>query len=341
MKWGWRVIALVLLAGVMLAAPWAARTAVVDVKEKLKPEKAAWEGVITVGIVPSFPTVNVDGWLNACFRGFEKQEGNVLVSLRELTEVGVRTGAAAGTLPDVLLVGLNVLDDPANYFVCMEGETTVREDLRGAGTVEQTRYAVPLAMGGYALLGNRRLLDTVGWSPELGFEETMALLTQKDMALAAPQMAYTDPAQAFSRMGEAGQVRVDSERIHSKIWPDFVIEEKYVFYVCTQREIKRMQTLQSAGKGFETVLVVPKGRAYTDQVLLGGMVRPELTAVHADDENNRAEWIGRLFRYLLAEEQQRELTRAGLFSVTQEEAIYEEGTQMAALEMSLRQVQLP
>ena len=61
LKWGWRVLALGLLIAAALAAPWAARTAVVDVKQRLKPEKPAWQGVVAVGVVPSFPTVNVNG----------------------------------------------------------------------------------------------------------------------------------------------------------------------------------------------------------------------------------------------------------------------------------------
>ena len=336
LKWGWRVLALGLLIAATLAAPWAARTAVVDVKQRLKPEKPAWQGVVSVGVVPSFPTVNVNGWLKASFRRFEAQNSGVLVSLRELTETGVRTGAAAGTLPDALLFGMTVPLDAEQLLQPLPDSPSVRSDLQDAGVWGGERLALPVAMGGYALLGNRKLLDAAGWSPSLNFDDTMALLAEKDMAVATPQMPYTDPLQALARMGDAGQVRVDGERSHSKVWPDFVIEEKYAFYVATQREIRRMQALGSAGKGFETVLLVPEGQAYTDQVLLSGVVRPELTAAGRENAEARAQCAARLLQFLLEEETQRDLARAGLFPVTDCGPVYADDEQMAALERALQ-----
>lgn len=340
-KWGWRVAAFLLLMGVIWAASRTARTAVVDVKKKLKPEKTSWEGVVTVGLVPSFPTVNLDGWLQASFRSFEKQQSNVLVSLRKMTTVGVRTGAASGTLPDVLLVGLNILEEPEQLFVPLDDETCIREDLYGAGKVGQTRYALPVAMGGYALMGNRRLLDGVGWSPKCDFAQTMALLAEKGQSVAAPQIANINPMQALTEMGEVGSVQVENSRVHAKVWPDFVLEQKYTFYVGTQREVRRMQTLCSAGKGFETVLMLPKNTAYTDQILLGGVVRSELTNAEVYDREEKEKWSAQLILHLLKEEQQMDLNRAYLFSVLPDQHLYEDGTQMAALEASLRSVFFP
>ncbi|MGN1250867.1 MAG: hypothetical protein ACI4XW_12405 [Candidatus Spyradocola sp.] len=336
MKWGWRVLALGLLIAAILAAPIAARTAVVDVKQRLRPDTPAWEGVVSVGVVPSFPTVNLSGWLNAAFRRFEAQNSGVLVSLREITETGVRAGAAAGTLPDALLFGMTVPLGAEDVLQPMTGKPDVRGDLQGAGVWGGERYALPVAMGGYALLGNRRLLDAAGWSPSLGFDGTMALLADKNLAIAAPNMPYTDPLRALTAMGDVAGVRVDGERPHSKVWPDFVIEEKYVFYLATQREIRRMQALSGAGKGFDTVLLVPDGAPFTDQVLLGGVTRPELTAAGRESADQRAQYAQRLLEHLTAEEAQQDLARAGLFPVTACSPIYADNEQMAALEESLR-----
>ena len=100
LRGGGRLIALVLLGAVLFAAPWAAETAVTDVKEKLRGPQPEWTGVLSAGIVPSFPTVNLNGWLAARSREFEKQQGCVLLTLREMTAQGVKAAAAAQNLPD-------------------------------------------------------------------------------------------------------------------------------------------------------------------------------------------------------------------------------------------------
>ncbi len=335
MKRAGRFFALLMLAAVMLAAPWAAQTAVVDVKEKLKPPKPVWEGVLSVAVVPSFPTLNLNGWLGACSRDFEKQEGNVLVSLREMTQEGVLTGAAAGNLPDILLFGAGVFNRPQDLLTRMRGAAAVKPGLSELGSVGGERYAVPLAMGGYCLLGNRSLLDGAGWSPNLTMGQTLELIKEKDLAVASPAMPYTQPLTAFEQMGETSGIKVDSEREHTKIWPDFALEKKYAFYVATQREVRRMATLQSAGKGFDTVILTPEEPVYVDQVLLGGMVDPKYS-LKSDDALYRAEWAGRLFSFLLTDEMQLRLSQAGLFPATQVEGVYDADTQMGVIERSLQ-----
>ena len=336
MKRAGRFFALLLLAAVMLAAPWAAQTAVVDVKEKLKPPKPVWEGVLSVAVVPSFPTVNLSGWLGACSRDFEKREGNVLVSIREMTQEGVQTGAAAGNLPDILLFGAGVFSRPQDLFLRMRGAAAgLKPDLADVGRSGGDRYAVPLAMGGYGLLGNRQILDSLSWSPNLNMEETLQLLKEKDMAVASPAMPYTNPLAAFQSRGDAGGVKTSGELPHAKIWPDFALEKKYAFYVATQREVRRMAALQSAGKGFDTVLLTPEEPVYVDQVLLGGMVDPKFS-LKSDDAVYRAEWAGRLFSYLLTDEMQLGLSQAGLFPVTAVTGVYDADSQMGMIEKSLQ-----
>ena len=62
MRRAWRGLALVLLLGALAAAPWAAGGAVQNLRDMLQKPAPEWEGVLTVGVVPSFPTVNLDGW---------------------------------------------------------------------------------------------------------------------------------------------------------------------------------------------------------------------------------------------------------------------------------------
>lgn len=133
LRGGGRLIALVLLGAVLFAAPWAAETAVTDVKEKLRGPQPEWTGVLSAGIVPSFPTVNLNGWLAARSREFEKQQGCVLLTLREMTAQGVKAAAAAQNLPDLLFFGQGVLDDPAALLLCMETEVSPRAALQNVG----------------------------------------------------------------------------------------------------------------------------------------------------------------------------------------------------------------
>ena len=332
---GERLIALVLLGAVLLAAPWAAETAVTDVKEKLKGPQPEWTGVLSAGIVPSFPTVNLNGWLAARSREFEKQQGCVLLTLREMTAQGVKAAAAAQNLPDLLLFGQGVLDDPAALLLCIETEVSPRAALQNVGIQNGVCYAVPLAVGTYGLLGDLAQLDAAGWTPQMDAAQTLRLCAEKNLAIACPLMPYTSPESALRAMGDVTGVSMETGKVHFKLWPDFVIDRKYAFYVATQREVRRMETLQATGKGFETVLIVPQ-TPYLDQVLLGSAVKPEFTG-HTQDAAYRAQMAGRFFAHLLTEESQNQLSQAGLFPAIDGAAAYEKDSDLGKMEAALQE----
>ena len=126
------------------------------------------------------------------------------------------------------------------------------------GVQNGARYAVPLAAGAYGLLGDVAQLDAAGWTPQMDAEQTLRLCAEKKLAIACPLLLYTSPESALRAMGDVTGVSMETGKVHFKLWPDFVMERKIRFYVATQREVRRMETLQAAGKGFETVLIVPK-----------------------------------------------------------------------------------
>lgn len=335
MRRAWRGLALVLLLGALAAAPWAAGDAVQNLRDMLHKPAPEWEGVLTVGVVPSFPTVNLDGWLAAQSRAFEKQEGYVLVSLRTMTRAGVRAGAAAQTLPDVLLFGMGVFAQPDTLLTPLSGANGVRKALREAGMDGKTRYAVPVALGGYGLLANLDRLEALGWSPDWTLAETLSRAAEAGLAAACPSAPYTAPLTALRSLGAPEALSVRADRPHEKIWADFALDGDYAFYVATQREVKRMETLQARGSGVPTAFLAPEGEAYTDQVLLAGIVRPELTSAGDRDEAHRRACAEAFFAFLLGDEAQGGLGQAQLFSVTGAGPLYEEGTAMAALEAAL------
>ncbi len=279
-------------------------------EDKLNLPEEKWEGILTCAVVPSFPTVNLNGWLNSAFASFEKENDGVLVSLKEMTEAGIRAAADAGTLPDILFFGVTLQDTMESY--CLPDS------------------AVPVAKGGYGLLGNVKLLDGIGWSPNLSPQENTNLLAEHKLSVAAPLLLYVSTLEALNRYGDFSAVSVISDQPHAKVWSGFALEDEYAFYVATQREIMRMETLCAAGKGIETVLVpIP----WTDQVLMLGIVRQNLT--QKGESEGRKSVCERLVEHLCSEEIQSTIGKAALFPVMEGLQIYEPGTQMAQMEDAL------
>lgn len=314
MKTVGRVAAFLLLCVVLFFAPWAIENAVVDVREQIKPKETRWKGVISVGVVPTFSMESAGMWLETCGKAFARENSNVLVTVREMTKAGVQAGAVAQTLPDVLIFGSGV-------FEAAERETICRMD-----------HAQPVAAGAYALLGNRELLEKAGWQQNMGTEETLALAQSARLRVAVPRRDYADPLAALQCMGDVGDAAVQD--LYARVWPDFALEEKYALYVATQREILRMCTLQKAGRGFETVLIVPEEPLGAEQTLLCAPVRRELTA--RLDNAAGEEWILRWGDFLEEEAQQAQLASAGLFAVGGNIGLYEEGHPLRCIEEMLQ-----
>ena len=311
-----RIAAFMLLCAVLLAAPWAMKHAAVDVREHIRPKETRWQGVISVGIVPTFSMESADGWLKTCAKTFAQENSNLLVSVREMTRAGVQAGAAAQTLPDVLICGAMVFDG------------SEKELIFGKGTAQ------PVAAGAYALLGNRALLEESGWQENMSAGDALTLVQKGQLNIAVPRRDYADPLAALRSMGTVGDAV--GQDLYARVWPDFALEEKYALYVATQREVLRMRALQSAGRGFETVLIVPEDPTGEDQTLLCAAVRHELTA--RQDDAACAEWAMRWMNYLTADAQQAGLGTAGLFSVKGNAGLYEEGHPLHSIEELLQPI---
>ena len=63
MKQLMRVLAFALLCATVLSVPWAIKGATVDVRERIRPKDTRWQGVISVGFVPTFPMERAGSWL--------------------------------------------------------------------------------------------------------------------------------------------------------------------------------------------------------------------------------------------------------------------------------------
>ena len=281
-----RWLALALVCAVVAAAPWAMKTAAVDVRDIIRPQEETWEGVISIGIVPTFALESAGKWLKTCAGTFMQQEKNITVTLREMTKLGVQTAAAAQAMPDVLVHANGVF---------AEREAWMGEDAQ-------------LAAGRYVLLGNTALLTQAGWTRDMTVRDTLQLAEAKALRIAVPRRDYADPMAALLQMGASGEGAV--EDLYARVWPDFALEGKYALYVATQREAARMDTLHSAGRGVEAVRMEPEAAVDADLKLMWTAVQPDWTT--RQDDAACAEWVGKLRTCLVQEEAQNLLESAGL-----------------------------
>lgn len=210
----------------------------------------------------------------------------------------------------------------------------MRGALQPAGRDGETRYAVPLAMGGYGLLCNADRLEALGWSEEANLAETMELAGGAGLSAACPKAPYTDPLAALRAMGAPESLSVRADLPHEKIWAEFALDGDYALYVATQREVRRMEVLQERGSACARPFS-RGGRGLRGQVLLAGIVQPALTSAGERDAQSRRDCAEAFFAFLLGEEAQAGLVQAQLFSVTGAGPLYEAGTPMGALEASL------
>lgn len=282
-----RWMALALVCAVVAAAPWAMKTAAVDVRDIIRPQEETWEGVISIGIVPTFALESAEKWLKTCTETFMQREKNITVTLREMTKLGVQTAAAAQAMPDVLVHANGVF---------AEREAWMGEDAQ-------------LAAGRYVLLGNTALLTQAGWTQDMTVRDTLQLAEAKALRIAVPRRDYADPMAALLQMGGPAEAAV--EDLYARVWPDFVLEGKYALYVATQREAARMDVLRSAGRGVEAVRMEPEVPVDADLKLMWTAVQPDWTTRR--DDAACAEWAEKLKTCLVQEEAQNLLESAGLY----------------------------
>lgn len=335
---GWRLALRLLAAALALAfvlcAPWAWERTPVDPRGRLEGEKPPWKGVLTVALVESFPCEGAAGWLNAWARALEKRCDGLLLSVRTFNVNTYRELKVARALPDVLLLSTGVESEPDGVFLPVSGARGLRQELTAAVLGHDgTPRAVPVAMGGYGLLANLPLLDGMQLTDQADAALLREGMEKLGKAVACPGAAYTRPESAFAAM-TGGALPVEYG-LREKLWPEFVLEQKHFAFVATQRELRRMVLLQSAGRGFETMLL-PVPQSFTDQVLALAIPDPAYTG-HQGDRTYRLEAAGHFAALLLCEEAQLALRGAGLFSVREGLRIYGSGADpcMAALEEQL------
>jgi hypothetical protein len=265
-------------------------------------------------------------WMERQCADFEDAHAGVSVRIRraqpaELVEAGA-------VLPDVLLFAPGVVADPEPLLAPIYGETPVRAELAAAGRWRDVQWAIPVAMGGYALL----IAEEAYRTPVVSALDPAAMAGAtraargKQSARYALQCAKGGPLAypaALLALGGAlrdgwpqgsaglrGQGTLPEDFglcTPDKAYADFTVGRAGAL-IATQREVRKYSALEARGKGFP-FRVEPGRQAFTDQLLMMGVLRGDL----GDDQ--RAALCAELLWRLVGEQAQQALTEYGLFPV--------------------------
>lgn len=337
-RWIIGLVAFALVIGAIFLYEGAMDRLPFNPKQMLESPNPDWEGILTVGVVSTWGSENFVSWLSARAREFEKANPGTLISILEFNEQAYENYKAKGQLPDVVILSAFVENDPQEVLRPVSGHLPLREDALASGEYGGRQYGVPVALGAYALMGNVPKLDALQLHTQSSIAEIAEGVKKSGRGIGCPVYKGVRAEKALEWMVGKGEIPVQYA-IRDKAWPDFALDEKTLFFVATQREVRRMKVLQSAGRCFEIAMMNP-GQAYSDQMLMLTIPKVKYTG-HSADRGFRTTQAAKLAAYLICEESQEKLAQAGVFSTRQGLKLYDEGP-MSDLENELfKDVQMP
>lgn len=242
-------------------------------------------------------------WLSKQASLFEKAHSGVKIRLRR-AEPGAWAEPGA-VLPDLLVFAPGTLDAPETLLTPIAGAEGFWEEPLRAGRWQTQQYALPLALGGYAVVIHEKL-----W-PEGA--EWRAPGTEKKQVRYALHCAQGGGLVALAQWPE-GVAAARTLTVHPDLgqampepaYQDFAAGRVTAF-VCTLDQVRRFAALEAAGKGFaHRVQALPSG--FCDQILLAGIPKDEREA-------ERLSMTEALLQALTQEEAQNALAEYGLLPV--------------------------
>ncbi len=129
-------------------------------EEMVRRRYETWTGVLRLWKCEGWESGSgsLTAWLNECISAFEKSHPGAYIQITDVPEETLRAFDSGGVNPpDMIVWAPGMLDAPYS-LMAMEEEQPLRPALSGAGLWQGTRYAVPVALGGYALAVNTRLI---------------------------------------------------------------------------------------------------------------------------------------------------------------------------------------
>ncbi len=314
-------------------------------KNELVAEKySGWSGVIRIWLVEGWKpgAGSFNGWLNNCTGRFEKMHDGVYVQIQTVN------ASAAGTLfengiipPDMMIFPPNVLDSPT-HLIPLDRNNTLRHPFMDSGLYGGVLYAMPIAAGGYAWAYNTSLIERIPntwkdhgfaisafpddeklfWSAGLmGLcsgrylsepSEVKELDIARDLDLGLSIIEATPAPTATAEPSDADFLYCalpDGFSSDLDAYSDF-ITGKIAAIPVTQYHIRRLAALSDTGKGPDWNIETTGDIPFTDQLLFAAVV-------DRNEDVEKQTLCREFIDHLLSDDCQKELNRAGAFSVTE------------------------
>lgn len=366
-----RAAAWLILIAMTALAPFAAASLKAGQENMVQKSRYSWTGVLRLWKCEGWQSGNgtLTAWLNECIAAFEKGHPGAYV---QVTEVSAETMAAfmeaSVNPPDMILYAPGMLEAPYSLME-MEESIPVKQTLTSLGLWQGARYAAPIALGGYAMAINSRLLPetTDNWSEATVPEGTLlnapadgeyrswsaALISlfagsyaQEGGSERAPVGEGIDLGLATGAPEETAHpektegMALIPNALPSLLPEDFrMLESVYSLFASgeiaampvTQREIRRLQLLSETGKAPDW-RAEAMGLPFTDQAALFSIV-----SWPRKDIEERQSLCLELMRLMLSEEMQRKMTVSRAFPAREMAGLYQNVSGMREIESALNQ----
>jgi len=312
---------------------------------------SSWSGVLRIWKCEGWQSGSgsLTPWLNACVAAFEKRHPGVYIQISDVSAETLRAFSSDElNPPDAVIFAPGMLESPESLLP-LSTVFSLKPSLRKTGFCQGAQYAVPIAMGGYALAVNTRLMPETpeNWSDHSS-EETVILHCPKDSdylswsaALLALFSGSSAPMQENVPIGDGvnlglpdlapsptpDAVRTEPrENALPQTLPDAFRKEASVYSLftsgkaaaipVTQREIVRLNALSESGKAPDW-RIETMGLPFSDQLSFFSVVNyPRKDA--ADRQRLCADFLS----LLLSEEMQKKLTSVRAFPVFPVSGLY-------------------
>lgn len=358
-----------------LAPVWMA-SAPVGRGEYIRKNHSAWAGVLRIWKCEGWESGNgtMTAWLTGCIDRFERRNPGVYIQLTDVSRESLRTFAEGKVNPpDMILYAPGMLDAPYSLME-LEQNISVRKPLDELGLWQGARYAVPVALGGYAMAVNSQLLPETpqDWRGYALQEEKTNRGSEKIGLLNAPKDGeYTAWSAAMLCLfaGQYGAGKKDGsapvgegmelglpqaeeaetpEAVRQPEWienglpaglPDDFMQAGSVYAQFTAGQIAAMPVTQREIRRLQQLSdegKAPDWRAEAmGQPFTDQALLFSVAAWPRDDLKERQALAVRFMELMLSEEMQTRLTSSRAFSVLDRTELYRGNPGMRALEQAL------
>lgn len=339
-----RICIFVLLASLIVAFRWT-RFLPLSADDALNRSQNAWCGVLRMWVLEGWEagSGSLVPWLTAASQAFERAHDGVYVQVTPVSRELMRSfNYAAKNPPDLILFYPGALDTPDDLLKTNAGaELTTRFGECGDG------FALPVAMGGYALIEAGDAESAPIFMPEdtdaLSYSAAAAALLIGD-SIADDGSIESGTGYGID-LGLPARTRAPVTYARREIVPvpgSGRADNAYSLFsrgeirqtVVTQREIRKLQLLDDEGRAPDWHIRTT-GETFTDQLALVGIVD-----IPRDDLQAR-QMLSVAFReFLLSDAQQAALSKVRAFRVTEGSALYAGQRGLSEMEAALTENRL-